>query len=138
MPRVLLAGLWMLLGGAKAFHSGPFVAFLGERGVPEQFREPAAAAVIGGEILLGLLMLASQRWARALAGISLALAVLMSIYWVIEPQAAAQCGCFGNLVRATRARRIVVLGALCFLSAQLLRHRPPIGDAGVADSEARG
>lgn len=48
MPRVLLAGLWMLLGCAKALHAGPFVTFLGDQGVPEQFRKPAAAILIGG------------------------------------------------------------------------------------------
>lgn len=138
MPRVLLAGLWMLLGCAKALHAGPFVTFLGDQGVPEQFRKPAAAILIGGEILLGLLMLASRRWARVLAASSLALALLMTIYWMIEPQTAAQCGCFGNLVRATRARRIVVLGALCFLSAQVLRRAPLVGVPGMTDSEARG
>lgn len=137
MPRVLLAGLWIVLGGAKALHAGTFVSFLGDQGVPEALRQPLAGIVIGGEVLLGLALLLATRWARSLAALSLSLSILMSVYWLVEPQAAAQCGCFGNLVRATRARRLVVLGALCFLSAQLLRRARSTGLAAITTDEAR-
>jgi hypothetical protein len=118
--------LWIGLGVAKAVAPGEFVSYA------TLIIGPAAArvatwTVVGAELVLGVAFLGRARQRRgtalvAVASIALALvAALTALADTVWHKPA--CGCFGSLASATAGRRLVVAGALTFLTTCTLGSR---------------
>jgi uncharacterized membrane protein YphA (DoxX/SURF4 family) len=118
--RILLGTLWLILGAAKILEPRPFLRYFASGlGVPA----PLAWCVVGLEVSLGLtvICLGHTRLGRAASVASLVVVSLITLHVFFHADPGMACGCFGGLIRATTGRRLVVLGAIAFLSVQHLR-----------------
>ena len=98
--------------------------------VDRRARETAAGRPVDGgtsstvETLLGLALFAQAlrvtRSGRALSVLSLFIALAACSHVVLIAESPVACGCFGELAVATRARKLIVGGALLALSALVL------------------
>ncbi len=116
-PRVVsigLGALWVSLAVAKTTEPRAWTLHveslfgLGAAGL-------LAWAVTIGEFMLGLLlMVAGPR--RALLLGSLLISLGMGVAALLAPQSAV-CGCFGGVLRETRANRILVSGVMAVIAS---------------------
>lgn len=128
MPtRLLLAAAWLTLGVATAWAPRSLLLFLsGHLGLGE----PAAGAltwgVIGLELGMGLGLILSVvvSWLRPLGLLSLLLSALL-LALVLLVGDLRTCNCFGVLAARPFLTKLVILGALLYLSALAAWPKPP-------------
>jgi hypothetical protein len=120
--------LWIALGSLKALDPRALAEGLRARVSPalELPLEPLAWAMALGEVALGLwIVLARGTWQRRALALSACLAAGALLFASLEPRGLPTCGCFGGAVASTQARRLVVGGALLWLSITARGRRAP-------------
>lgn len=112
---VVLALLWIVLATAKTLRSESLTTFLASTtSLSAESASIVAGAIIGLEYVLGCLMLVG-RFGRLAVGASLLASVsALGLALTVHPEAG--CGCFGALGTAEEWQRLVLAGALLYLS----------------------
>jgi hypothetical protein len=113
----------VLLALAKLVQPGDFERFLAQSlHVSGTLGRAVTWAIVGLELALGLsvLFLPSGRARRFALVASLAASAAAVITTILTPH--AKCGCFGALVEADLARRLIVGGSMAYFAAFGLTH----------------
>ena len=127
LTRLLLACLWLTLGVATAWAPRSLILFLADHlGVTEAFAGALTWGLIGIELGMGLGLILSVplRWLRPLGPISLVLS-LVFLGLVLLLDDLRTCNCFGVLEARPFLPKLVILGALLYLSALVAWPKPP-------------
>jgi hypothetical protein len=133
--RAALAAVLLAAALGKARAPGGAAERLGEHGVPERLRRPAAAALVLVEAGLGVALAAGvgTRWAAAAAAVLFTLFALAFLRRRLRGVRRAPCGCLGRarerstLAVSGRAAALAVLAA--FLAAGGPAPAVPTGEA---------
>ena len=135
LVRLGLAGIWITLAAAKVAEPRPFYTWL-ERGLPV---EPGVAQVMAwmvvvAEFGLGIAFLTPSRLTRLhrlLARVSW-MAAALAVVVTILTRNRGDCGCFGAVLAAKVPSRLIVAGALMWLSFE--SHRVCAAEVEMAES----
>lgn len=120
---VLAGGLWLSLGAAKLLDPAEFHRYLARLLGTGALSAIVSWMISGGEVAMGTWMIAGGLWKRNRAGVLLwcsSSAALATVFIGLFHSPDVPCGCFGSSIEATRDRRLVVGGALLFLSLAAL------------------
>jgi uncharacterized membrane protein YphA (DoxX/SURF4 family) len=115
----VLGLVWLVLCGVKLASPTTFQRYLaGDVGFGLQVGVALAWIVILLEGLLGcVLVTPGCRGKRAATLLSTLFAFVVLLYVCAFSGTSEVCGCFGTAIQASRARRLIVAGAILFLSA---------------------
>lgn len=119
LTAALLGLIWIALGVTKLGDPGALAAWLtSATGLSSRGAGVASISLACGETLLGLAAVAHAALTsarRTLFALSWALGVIAAVATLVLPRQVS-CGCFGDLGSATVFHRLIVAGAIQWLS----------------------